>query len=243
MGRMMDDTLAAKSRPADDGTPAVRPAEMRRRLVAAIADNRLPPGARLPEEKLARVFGTSRAKVRDVLALLARERIVELQPNRGAFVARPTVEEARHICEARMVIERSMARLAAERRSATDLRDLRRVLEEEHRCWDAGDIRSAVRASRNFHLVLASVSGNAVLSDMLENILERSALTQAVYASRGAAGCLCDDHFAILDAVAAQDADRAEQLMVAHIDQMVSRLNLEPDRTEVDIEDALRDSL
>lgn len=213
------------------------------RLRAAIEEGRLPPGVRLPEEKLARALDASRARVREVLALLANERLIDLQANRGAFVARPTIEEARHICEARLMAERTMARLAAERATPQDLKTMRELLKQERTAWDTDDVRSAVKLSRNFHRAIADAASNPVLADILTALLSRSALTQAVYAARGAAGCLCNDHVALLDAIAAGDADKAEAVMTEHVQNMIDRLDLEPLSQDVDIEDALRNTL
>lgn len=212
------------------------------RLRAAIEQGRLPPGVRLPEEKLARALDASRARVREVLALLANERLVDLQANRGAFVARPTIEEARHICEARLMAERTMARLASERATPQDLKAMRELLKQERAAWDSDDVRRAVTLSRNFHRAIADAAGNPVLADILTSLLSRSALTQAVYAARGAAGCLCNDHVALLDAIAAGDGDRAESVMAVHVQNMIDRLDLEPLSQDVDIEDALRNT-
>src|SRR5574337_826615 len=66
-----------------------------RRILAAIIEHRLAPGRKLVEERLAAIFGASRAMIRQVLTRLSHEMVVTLIPNRGAFVAEPTVEEDR----------------------------------------------------------------------------------------------------------------------------------------------------
>src|SRR5688572_18796968 len=75
------------------------------RVLASIFEHRLPPGTKLGEEQLAAIFGVSRARIRRVLPRLAHEGVVTLEPNRGAFVARPTVADAREVFEARKLIE------------------------------------------------------------------------------------------------------------------------------------------
>lgn len=213
---------------------------IRARLREAIDTGRLPPGQRLPEERVATAMSVSRARVREALSQLALEGLIDLRVNRGAFVARPSVDEARHICEARMVAERAMARLAAERATASHLAQMRRLLKAEQAAWDKDDFSVAVGLSRDFHRTVAEAAGNPVLAEILSNLLSRSALTQAVYVARGRAGCLCDDHYSLLDAFEARDADRAETVMIAHINNMISRMDLAPMPEDVDIEDALR---
>jgi len=76
-----------------------------RKLVDAIAERRLLPGVRLVEDDLAGIFGVSRERIRRILLVLSQHDIVRLEPNRGAFVARPTYQECRDAFEARQLIE------------------------------------------------------------------------------------------------------------------------------------------
>jgi len=230
-----------KESTGDGATSARIPVESTRaRLQEAIDLGRLPPGQRLPEERVAAAMSVSRARVREALAQLAHDGLVELRANRGAFVTRPSIDDALHICEARMVAERAMARLAAERASADDLEQMRHMLTAEQTAWDTGDVAAAVGLSRNFHRKIAEAAGNPILAEILSNLLSRSALTQAVYVARGSAGCLCDDHVGLLHAFEARDPDRAEAVMITHINNMIARMDLAPLPQNVDIEDALR---
>src|SRR5260370_16483663 len=75
------------------------------RLMNAISEHRLQPGTKLAEDRLSTIFTVSRTTVRAVLQQLSHELVVTIVPNRGAFVASPTVEEARELFEARRQIE------------------------------------------------------------------------------------------------------------------------------------------
>ena len=90
-------------------------------LMTAIVEHQLLPGSKLPEEALAEVFGVSRTGIRKVLQRLAAVQMVTLTPKRGAHVASPTVEEARHIFRTRALLEVANLPdvLTARRRSAT----------------------------------------------------------------------------------------------------------------------------
>ena len=78
------------------------------RIRIAISERRLLPGTRLKEAQLSEIFGVSRARVRQALAALERDGLVNLMPNRGALVAKPSVEDARDVFFARRVIEASL---------------------------------------------------------------------------------------------------------------------------------------
>ena len=72
----------------------------------SIAERRLRPGVQLKEEQMATIFHVSRARIRQALAALEREGLVTIIPNRGAFVCKPTVEEARDVFFVRRTVER-----------------------------------------------------------------------------------------------------------------------------------------
>ena len=109
----------------------------------------LAPGTKLPEdERWAISSFVSRTIVRSALQALAHDRLVTLEPNRGAFVAKPTKLEAREVFEARALIEPKVAALAAEvAKSAEIWRCFTAISREEHAavtCWQGRRGRVAV---------------------------------------------------------------------------------------------------
>ncbi len=79
-------------------------------LTKAIVEHRLHPGTKLAEQKLADHFGVSRTLVRQALLQLSQHQLVTLEPARGAFVAAPSVDEARQVFAVRRMLECEMAR-------------------------------------------------------------------------------------------------------------------------------------
>src|SRR3954471_23373761 len=84
-------------------------------ILTAISQKRLKPGAKLGEDSLARAFGAARIHVRQALAHLAARQVVTQFPNRGAFISRPTWDEAREVFAARRVIEAATVSAAIDR--------------------------------------------------------------------------------------------------------------------------------
>jgi DNA-binding GntR family transcriptional regulator len=85
-------------------------------LTRAIVEHRLQPGTKLAEQKLADHFGVSRTLVRQALFQLSQNRLITLEPARGAFVSAPTVEEAQQVFAVRRMLETEMIRAFVRRR-------------------------------------------------------------------------------------------------------------------------------
>lgn len=204
-------------------------ADIVERVTAAIVEHRLPPGTKLGEESLGEVFGVSRTKVREALFQLARDKLVSLQPGRGAFVARPDVREAREIFEARRVLERAIVFRVTHSAAATDLAKLRAHIGREREAMQAKDTRAATRLSGEFHSLIAGMAGNAVLADILRELVSRTSLIIVLYESSLPASCSCEEHEELLARIEARDAEGAMRLMTGHLDHIERSLRLKDD--------------
>jgi DNA-binding GntR family transcriptional regulator len=211
------------------------------RITTAVLEQRLPLGAKLGEEKLCAVFGVSRTKVRQALNRLARSKLVVLKPRRGAFLAEPTPEEARQIFEARRVIECEI--FAQFTRSATDadLAVLQRHMEAERRAIDMDDAPLRNRLLGLFHVRIAEMVGNKVLTEMLADLVTRSSLITLLLQSGRAASCSSDEHVALVEAIRARKSSQVQKLLLEHLEHVERDLaDLESRRRDFDLADALR---
>jgi DNA-binding GntR family transcriptional regulator len=219
-----DQTFAAVDDVNEDRAQAIRD-----QLRDAIVDRRLAPGTKLSENEVGALFDVSRTVARAALQMLTFEGLVRTERNRGAFVANPSPDEARQLFAARRVVEPGIAISAAERISPTDAAAFRLQLEKE-----AGLLaelgpsarRAEIKASGDFHLMLASVAGNAILQRFMEELVARSSLVIALYGRSGASSCGHGDHLAILEALERRDGERAASLMLHHIDHIEADLDL-----------------
>ncbi len=193
-------------------------------LREAVLDHRLPPGMQLKEQTLADHFGVNRAVVRAVLARLEACRLVEHAPNRGVFVARPSVAEARDIFAARRVIEAAIVDAFVAAQTPAAVAALRRLVDREQAAYRAGRVRAGLRLAVEFHRQLARHAGNTVLEAFVEELVARTPLVMLAHRAAQAPCCALDEHSAIIDAMAAGDAARARALMGAHLAHLESRL-------------------
>jgi DNA-binding GntR family transcriptional regulator len=226
-----------------DAKTTARPAtdqEIHARIWSSIADRQLAPGTRLKEEQLAEIFAVSRARIRQVLQQLSRDGLITLVPNRGAFVAKPSIEEARDVFFARRTIEeRLVERLCAtiDDKAAKRLRD---HVEAERRAHERNDMVTAIRLSGAFHMLIAELAQSQILAGLLRDLVSRTSLITALYQSKEVHNCGPDEHEAIVAAVVARDARKAIDVMQHHLAHIENQLELESERAPMrDLADIL----
>jgi DNA-binding GntR family transcriptional regulator len=189
-------------------------AELLERIVAG----ELPPGSRLRQEALADELGVSRTPLREALARLVSEGLVEFVPNRGATVASRDFSDMEEAWRARLVIEPGAARLAAERREPAAIERMGLSVVRQRSVAD--DVTASFALNRDFHLALVAASGNTHLLQFSE-LLWLSRIGVPIFArqarDRDQVLAWADDHAAIAEAVAAGSAARAERLTRDHI--------------------------
>ncbi len=210
------------------------------RILRAVLEHRLPPGTKLVEDRLAELFETSRAQVRDVLARFANEGLVQTIPNRGAFIAAPTVEQVRDVFEARRLIEPALVRRLIARRDAAAIAALRGIVAEEQRARAKQDRPAMVRLSGEFHIRLAECAGNRMLERSMRELASLTVLAIFLYDAPHSTACREDEHELLVAAIEARRAERAVALMAEHLDHIESSLDLTPRRdAPVDLAAAL----
>ncbi|NKN38718.1 GntR family transcriptional regulator [Agrobacterium sp. a22-2] len=212
-----------------DANQEDRAQAIRDSLRDAIVDRRLTPGTKLSEAEVGTLFDVSRTVVRYALQMLAFEGLVRTERNRGAFVSIPTPEEARQIFASRRLIEPGIVAAAVERITPDDIGAFRKQLDEEVRFMnERGPVarRAEIKASGDFHLMLAAVAGNGILQRFMDELVARSSLVVALYGRSGVSSCGHNEHSAILDALANKDVARASDLMLHHIDHIEADLDL-----------------
>jgi DNA-binding GntR family transcriptional regulator len=202
-------------------------------ITTAIAERRLMPGTKLAEQKLADIFRVSRTLVRQALNQLSRDRLVVLQPSRGASVAAPSVAEARQVFEARQLIEGAMVRQLARNITPAQVAELRAHLQAERAAVQRTDISGRTRLLADFHVVLARLMGNEVLAQLLGDLLTRSSLISLMYQSTHSADESCQEHVAIVDALERHDARDAARLTLKHLGSVERNLRLDPRRPDL----------
>jgi DNA-binding GntR family transcriptional regulator len=188
------------------------------RLREAIVTGRARPNERLIEAELAERLQVSRTPIRESLQRLAAEGLV-VSRRRGWVVLEHTSTEIREIYEARAALEGYCARLAAERATEAQLKEIASL----HR----GDPKRILKSSRQhlvevndrFHDAIVAAAQNERLADMIRrNRTFYFTFRIAQLYSDEEADASIAGHLAIVRALLQRDSNRAERAMRAHID-------------------------
>jgi DNA-binding GntR family transcriptional regulator len=196
----------------------------------AVMEHRLPPQTKLTEQVLCEIYGQARHNVRKVLAQLASDGLVDLEPNRGAFIASPTAQEAGEMFELRQALERLVIQKVSELHKPKLLERLKDMVRREREAWESGDRSAWIRLSADFHVELARSSGNALLVDALRRLVSRTTLLIASVEAPGQNVCSFDDHLDILSRLEAGDTTGALKSMARHLQGCAHRSTMTGDK-------------
>jgi DNA-binding GntR family transcriptional regulator len=177
----------------------------------------LAPGSVVNERELMGRLGLGRTPVREALRDLAREQLVDVFPRRGMFVSGVDVGDIAGLSEVRLVLETEAARLAAERRNETDLEETAALLDELARLSGAHGERRLIDLDERIHRHVARCARNPFLEATLEQYYVLALRIWFLALERVALGAAIGEHHAILEAIRDGDADRAADVMQAHV--------------------------
>jgi len=187
------------------------------KIYRAIIEQRLLAGTKLGEEALCETFNVSRSRIRRVLLILSNRNVVELRPNKGAYVATPDPQESRHVFEARRSIEGTIVSRVVERVSEDDIQSLKELIAEESEHIKSGNRHDAIRLSGEFHLRLAEIAGNHVLLRFLEDLVSRTSLIIGMFGTSNNLACSEGVHSRIVEAIISKDVLEATKIMKDHL--------------------------
>jgi DNA-binding GntR family transcriptional regulator len=196
-------------------------------LTRAIVEHRLHPGTKLAEQKLADHFGVSRTLVRQALFQLSQNRLIRLEPARGAFVAAPSVDEAKQVFAVRRMLEAEMTRAFVRQVTPAKIKALRDHVAKEKQAVANQDVPGRTELLGDFHVRMAELMGNEVLAELLSDLISRCALITLMYQSTNAAENSNEEHVEIVKALAARDETLALRLMNEHLQNVEKGLTFD----------------
>jgi DNA-binding GntR family transcriptional regulator len=184
----------------------------------AIIGLRLQPGDSLREAALAERLGVSKTPVREALGRLEKEGLVETTSFKGAVVSSYSREDLIELYELRELLEGAAARAAAEGSTADALDRLGAIVERSRVLRTAGDLDGLADLLGEFDEVVYAQVKNSRIAALIANLRAHlSRIGKLTEQIPGRVEASVEEHAAIVDAIAARDADGAERLIRAHI--------------------------
>ncbi len=183
------------------------------------------PGNRVIEEDVVHELGVSRTSIRSAMQRLQYEGFLEIIPNKGAYVAKPTVEDIRHAYYARTVLEINAVQLAVDGVTAEGLDRMEQNLKAQKELENRFNIAEYAALNRAFHWEIAEATGNPYVKKYLNELLNRSNIYLIFYdnSTNNARGLT--KHGAILDAIQRKDKAAAVAAIRDDMDYALEAIN------------------
>jgi len=223
-----DADLIPDAAPLDGAPDASSTEHIVAAVTRAIVEHRLLPGAKLVEQKIGDRFGVSRTVVRQAMFRLSELKLVRLEPARGAFVAAPSVAEAREVFAVRRMVESQMLVELIGRIRPVDIKALKAHLKAERDAVTRIDVPTRTKLLFDFHVRLAEVLGNQVLVALMQELVSRCSLITLMYQSADDAQASNAEHADLLKAIEARDTARAVHVLHEHLASVERQLTEQP---------------
>ncbi|MGN7387952.1 GntR family transcriptional regulator [Sporosarcina sp. SAFN-015] len=198
------------------------------RLRSAILNRKLAPGTQLVEQVISKGLKVSRTPVRNAIKLLSEEGMVDMIPNRGAFVANPTKGEVVQAYELRLELELLAIRASLYKLDEDDFEEMTNCIQEESSALRAKDMDNYLKANKRFHMVAVKKAGNAFLEEFMETLLNKTDIYLMLF------DCFFDDfpstprgpeeHLAIVEAMKSKKMKEIERLIQLHVEHALESL-------------------
>lgn len=208
--------LGAQEQLSRDGTFSHRTETVLRDM---ILDGSIPAGERLNEVALASALGISRGPLREAVQRLAGEGLLTVVSHRGAFVRTFEKREVEELYDLRTALETYVTRLVCERASAEQIAGLVQLVDEAGTAL-SGDSDAAYPSAHDFHAALLTIAHHSAIERTLRETQRQISLARGMSAKGpDRARKAQDEHHALVEAIEARDADRAANLMRAHLEE------------------------
>lgn len=185
-------------------------------LTRAIIDHRLVPGCKLGERELSEIFRVSRIVIRQALIRLADHGLAQIERNRGAFVARPSMQEAIEIYDALTLVEQGVAAQLSDRLGPAGWAELRQHVERQRQAVAAGNDALADVLGQEFHTVFVRLSRNKVMQEIHAQLARRTTLLRSLITADFDYCNLLDDHARLIDLLEKGRLKKALELIDTH---------------------------
>lgn len=180
------------------------------------------PGEAISEADIALTYGVSRTPVREAILKLSDEGLLDVFPQSGIFVSRIPLAALPEAIIIRKALEETTARLAAERATASQILQLRSIVERQREADEAGDRDAFHQADELFHATVADIARHPGIWTLIQHVkVHVDRYRQLTLPVAGRMTQVIAEHEPILAAIEAHDPQRAGIAMERHLDRLL----------------------
>ena len=220
---------AGKEKQTAPGAPLIKRSSLQEEITSLLREEIVEgiwePGVRLQERVLCDRYGVSRSPLREAFQVMASEGLLELHPNRGAVVTRPTITDALENIEIIRALESLAIGLACERGSDEKLEEIGALHAEMHKCSERQDIEQYFELNNLVHDSIVKASGNSALVAMHTQVGRHITRLQKL------SGALEEDpqlsmgqHDLFINALLKRDEKAAKSALETHLDTVADAI-------------------
>jgi DNA-binding GntR family transcriptional regulator len=183
-----------------------------------IMTGKLKEGEKIKESELCSSLGISKTPLREALRVLSVEGLIELVPNRGAFVTKPTLEEIMEMFDVMSLLEGFCARAACQKMSAAEFQQLARLHEKLETHFEHRDQEEYIRINNQYHSFIQKLAGNRTLNQIVNGLRKKILLYrfQSLNLLERFESSI-QEHRELLEAFKNRDHQKADSLMQVHL--------------------------
>jgi len=188
------------------------------RIREMIRQRILTKGQKVKERELCEQLGISRTPVREALRTLKSEGLIDIIPNKGAFVSEPSIENIKEIFEVMTLLEGEAARLAARRITDQELKKLEAIHQELKRHHEEKNSEKYLAANSRCHLYIRKLAKNQLLYELVQSLQDKIFLYRTQQLTKlGRFDQSIKEHEELMKAFRKKNARAAERSMKAHL--------------------------
>ncbi len=188
------------------------------------------PKNKITELQLAEETGISRTPIRMALQKLSYEGLIDLIPNRGAFVSSPTLKEIVSVYECKNVLEAAAIEKACLYITDHELEILEEILSYGIQEHTNKDLQSFILMNKEFHMTIARISRNKCYEKFINELIDKSNVYLIFYDTfisiPTEESIAIKQHYKILNALRSKNIDECIEASINHNKVTLERLNL-----------------
>ena len=199
--------------------------EAAKRIREMIRKGALKKGDRILEAPMCQAMGVSRTPLREALRILSSEGLIELIPNRGAYVAQPSIKDIGEMFYVMSILEGTCARVCVEKMDDEGLRRLDDFYRKLEQHCQAEDREKYMAVNHSFHSLVQELAGNSVLSEVIDALRQKILLYRyrQIYQPNRLKESM-QEHRDLQQAFRERNPEAAERFMQEHLTRQFNAL-------------------